>query len=217
MKKGSSNTLLSKKSHKDIEGPINSSVFFRHDESRKLSDDYYIGKVIGQGAYGKVRLVTHKQSGLVRASKHIRKKSVQSGKLDTLFDEVNILMKLVHPNIVQLFGLYEDKKNYIMVTEYCSGGELFERIQNTSSFSEAKAAHYMRQILSCVHYLHSKGIVHRDLKAENLLFENETDEANLKLIDFGVSTKFDSGKNKKKKMRETLGTVSYLLVFSVDF
>lgn len=129
-KKNSSHTLLSKRSNtKDIEGPINSSIFFQHSEKRKLTDDYKIGKTVGQGAYGKVKLVTHRKSGVKRATKHIRKKSVQKdGEQQKLFEEVNILMKLDHPNIVRLFHLYEDKKNYIMVTEYCSGGELFERI-----------------------------------------------------------------------------------------
>jgi calcium-dependent protein kinase len=173
-KKYSSNTLLSRKSiTKDIEGPINSSIFFQHSENRKLTDDYIIGKVIGQGAYGKVKLVTHRKSGVLRATKHIRKKSVQKdGEEKKLFEEVNILMRLDHPNIVRLFHLYEDKKNYIMVTEYCSGGELFERIQRNTSFSEKMAAGLMRQILGAVNYLHERGIVHRDLKAENLLFEN---------------------------------------------
>jgi serine/threonine protein kinase len=129
-RKYSSNTLLSRKSMgKDIDGPITSSMFFKHNENRKLTDDYIIGKVIGQGAYGKVKLVTHRKSGFLRATKHIRKKSVQKdGEEQKLFEEVNILMRLDHPNIVRLFHLYEDRKNYIMVTEYCSGGELFERI-----------------------------------------------------------------------------------------
>lgn len=70
--------MLSKKSNtRDIEGPINSSIFFQHSENRKLTDDYIVGKVIGQGAYGKVKLVTHRKSGVLRATKHIRKKSVQ--------------------------------------------------------------------------------------------------------------------------------------------
>lgn len=89
-----------------------------------------MGKVIGQGAYGKVKLVTHKKSGVIRATKHIRKKLVlKETKTEDLFQEVNILLKLDHPNIVKLYHLYEDNKDYIMVTEHCSGGELFERIQ----------------------------------------------------------------------------------------
>jgi calcium-dependent protein kinase len=101
--------------------------------------------VIGQGAYGKVKLVTHRKSGVLRATKHIRKKSVQkNGEQEKLFEEVNILMNQDHPNIVRLFHLYEDSKNYVMVTEYCSGGELFERIQKNTAFSEKMAANLMR-------------------------------------------------------------------------
>lgn len=81
---------------------------------------------------------------------------------------------------------------------------MFERIQDNNSFSENQAAVYMKQVLSAIVYLHSQEIVHRDLKAENLLFENDNEDANLKLIDFGVSTKFKGS----KKMKETLGTVN---------
>jgi calcium-dependent protein kinase len=73
----------------------------------------------------------------------------------------------------------------------------------------------MKQILSSVSYLHDKGFVHRDLKAENLLFENKSEDANLKLIDFGVSTNFKQGIS--KKMKETLGTVSFLRTFLTPF
>lgn len=194
---------------KDIEGPINNQMFFQHSSNKRLTDDYTVGKVIGQGAYGKVKLVTHKKSGVVRATKHIRKKLVlKEAKTEDLFQEVNILLKLDHPNIVKLYHLYEDNKDYIMVTEYCSGGELFERIQKNQSFSEKHAAQIMRQILGALSYLHEKQIVHRDIKAENLLFENQNQDANVKLIDFGVSTKFIQGSS--EKMKETLGTVSLL-------
>jgi calcium-dependent protein kinase len=95
-----------------------------------------------------------------------------------------------------------------MVTEYCSGGELFDRIQRLNNFSEKMAAGLMKQILGAVTYLHERNIVHRDLKVENLLFENANEDANLKLIDFGTSKKFTPGVT--KNMKKILGTVSFI-------
>lgn len=120
-------------------------------------------------------------------------------------------MNLDHPNIIRVFNLYEDANNFIIISEFCSGGELFEKIQKRSSFSEKMAAGYMKQILGAVTYLHEKGIVHRDLKAENILFENEEDNANIKVIDFGVSTKYKQG---EKKLDEILGTVGAFFLLS---
>ena len=94
-----------------------------------------------------------------------------------------------------------------MTARYCSGGELFDRIKRESYFSEKEAARYIKQLLSALAYLHARNIVHRDLKAENLLFENESSEANLKLIDFGISCEYYKGSS---KMQETLGTPYYI-------
>ena len=80
------------------------------------------------------------------------------------------------------------------MTEYCSGGELFDKITEESSFSEAQAAILMRSILSAINYCHKKNIVHRDLKPENLLLANEKSDANLKVIDFGTSCCMDPNK-----------------------
>jgi calcium-dependent protein kinase len=77
-----------------------------------------------------------------------------------------------------------------LITEYCSGGELFDRIISRGYFTEATAAEYMRQILSAVAYCHSNGIVHRDLKPENFLLDTMEENANLKVIDFGTSQFF---------------------------
>jgi calcium-dependent protein kinase len=180
---------------RDLDGPINSAIFFKHLEDRKLSEDFYVGVKLGQGAYGKVRLVTHKKTDMIRAAKYIQKQAICSNTEDqeNLFQEVEILMNLDHPNIIRVYNLYEDEKNFIIVSEFCSGGELFEKIQKNATFSEKTVASYMKQILSAVTYLHEKGIVHRDLKAENILFENQEEDANIKLIDFGVSTKYKSG------------------------
>jgi calcium-dependent protein kinase len=89
--------------------------------------------------------VTHKKTNLTRAAKYIKKRSViesqgEGESQHKLFQEVNILMGLDHPNIVRVYHLYEENKSYVVVTEYCSGGELFQRIQSNTSFSEKVAA-----------------------------------------------------------------------------
>jgi calcium-dependent protein kinase len=89
------------------------------------------------------------------------------------------------------------------VTEFCSGGELFDRIVKTGSFSERKAAQVMNQLLLAINYCHKNNIVHRDLKPENLLYENESENSPIKLIDFGTSVFVHS----KENLRENVGTV----------
>jgi len=104
---------------------------------------------------------------------------------------VNILKTLDHPNILKLIELFQDDSNYYLITEMCQGGELYKRIIERDSFTESEVAGYMKQILSAIVYCHSKSIIHRDLKPENLLFDSEANDANLKVIDFGISTKHD--------------------------
>ncbi|CAD8072004.1 unnamed protein product [Paramecium primaurelia] len=168
---------------------------------------YYVkGEVLGQGAYGKVWKVTHKNSGMVRAMKQIKKNSLILEEQKRLFAEMNILRNLDHPHIVKLYELYQDEQNYYLITEYLSGKELFDRIKEMSYFSERKAASFMRDILSAVVYCHEQNIVHRDLKPENILFANESQNSPLKIIDFGTSRKYDAD----KKMTKKLGTAYYI-------
>lgn len=87
--------------------------------------------------------------------------------------EINILKTMDHPNIVKLYEAYQDKKRYFIVTELCTGGELFDQIIKRPYYSERDAAMIMKQVLSAVSYCHSKNIAHRDLKPENLLLEND--------------------------------------------
>ena len=133
-----------KQSQFDIGGPINSATFVKHSETRRLIDDYNIVKEIGEGAYGKVKLVSHKKTGIQRAAKFINRKHVKEEEEKLLFDEVSILMKLDHPNIIRIFHVYQEPRSYVIVTELCSGGELFERIQKSHSFSEKQAAELMK-------------------------------------------------------------------------
>lgn len=92
-----------------------------------------------------------------------------------LFNEINILRLLDHPNIVKMFEFFEDEKRYYIVTEICKGGELFDEIISRGKFSERDAAILMKQLLFCVNYCHKNNVVHRDLKPENILLEANKD------------------------------------------
>jgi calcium-dependent protein kinase len=97
-----------------------------------------------------------------RAIKMIRKKIVKN--TDDLFAELDVLRIMDHPNIIKLFEIFDYKDFYYVVTEYCSGGELFEFLQRSSRITEKTVAIIMKQLLSAVNYMHKKNIMHRDLK-----------------------------------------------------
>jgi calcium-dependent protein kinase len=167
---------------------------FVKERTGAIRDTYRIGGKLGDGAFGSVRKITHRVTGEVRAVKTIHKKSLRTPEEQaTFFNEVSVLRALDHPSILKLYEFYQDDKNYYLITEFCAGGELYDRIINAGSFSEAVAAGIMRQILSCIMFCHSKGVVHRDLKPENFLFENSSPNSPLKVIDFGTAQFFTPG------------------------
>ena len=173
----------------------------------KLRDMYRIGKKLGEGAFGSVRKITHRVTSDVRAVKTIHKENLQSEEeRQTFFNEISVLRSVDHPNILKLYEFYQDDKNYYLITEFCIGGELFDRIINSGHFSESIAARYMRQILSVVAYCHERNIVHRDLKPENFLLDSSDENANLKVIDFGTAQFFTHGVN----MTQKFGTPYYI-------
>lgn len=108
-----------------------------------------------------------------------------------------------HPNIMRVLEFYQDDRNFYIVSELYTGGELFDKISELKIFTEAQAANTLRQILSAVYYCHQNNIVHRDLKPENILYESRKPDALLKVIDFGTSKVFDH----KTKMSQKFGTV----------
>ena len=168
-----------------------------------IEKDYTIGEVVGSGAFASVRKVKSKANGQYRALKIIKKQKNQNNA--RMYLEVEILKKLVHPNIMQIFEFYEDKKNFYIITEFCEGGELFDKIIEKGTFSENEAAWIMKQHLSAVNYIHSNNIVHRDLKPENILLDTKKDNI-IKIIDWGTARFFD----KSKKMNRINGTPYYI-------
>lgn len=107
-----------------------------------------------------------------------------------LFREVRIMKMLDHPNIVKLFQVIETEKTLYLVMEYASGGEVFDYLVLHGRMKEKEARAKFRQIVSAVQYCHQKKIIHRDLKAENLLLDSEM---NIKIADFGFSNEFTPG------------------------
>ena len=115
-----------------------------------------------------------------------------------------LMLRRHHPNIIRIHEFYEDPNSIFIVTELCTGGELFDRIIQQTHFTEKKAKDTMYQILSAVSYCHAKGIVHRDLKPENVLYDSPDANSNLKVIDFGTSSFFD----RVRLLEKRLGTVN---------
>lgn len=164
------------------------------------SEYYDIRKKLGEGSYGVVWRVEHKQTGLTRAMKKIIKN--QRSKSDSereIMNEINILKKMDHPNIVKIFEFYNTAEGYYLITEFCSDGELFNEIVDNAPFSEPSAARIMYQIFSAVNYCHKMNIIHRDLKPENILIEKKDGKKyNIKIIDFGTAKLYEKNKSEKK-------------------
>ncbi|XP_076669557.1 serine/threonine-protein kinase MARK2 isoform X6 [Andrena cerasifolii] len=161
----------------------------------RTSEEPHIGrykllKTIGKGNFAKVKLAKHLPTGKEVAIKIIDKTQLNPNSLQKLFREVRIMKMLDHPNIVKLFQVIETEKTLYLVMEYASGGEVFDYLVLHGRMKEKEARAKFRQIVSAVQYCHQKKIIHRDLKAENLLLDSEM---NIKIADFGFSNEFTPG------------------------
>jgi calcium-dependent protein kinase len=176
----------------------------------KLSDFFLIKEQLGTGAFGSVYRAIDKKSQEVRAVKTIVLPDDQS-RVQRMLEEVDILKTLDHPNILTVYEtILEDNKLHI-VTELCTGGELFDRIIESGHFSENQAARIMFDIMKAVMYCHRFGIVHRDIKPENLLFETRDPDSLIKVIDFGTSKKMKPN----TKLRTLMGTVRLIQAYYI--
>ncbi|CAL8334580.1 unnamed protein product [Boreogadus saida] len=165
------------------------SIALCSDEQPHIGN-YRLLKTIGKGNFAKVKLARHILTGREVAIKIIDKTQLNPTSLQKLFREVRIMKTLNHPNIVQLFEVIETEKTLYLIMEYASGGEVFDYLVSHGRMKEKEARAKFRQIVSAVHYCHQKHIVHRDLKAENLLLDADS---NIKIADFGFSNEFTMG------------------------
>ena len=168
------------------------------------SDFYKIGKVMGKGAFGKVNLAIHRLSEKFVALKSINKTYLsEEASKRKVMQEFNILRRTRHRNIVRLYESFETQQHIVFVMEICGAGDLLTYVRRRRKLKEDVAKHVFRQIIEGLKYCHSKNILHRDIKLDNILL---TSEGDVKICDFGVSKLVKKG----EIMTEQCGTPAYI-------
>ena len=187
--------------------------------SDTIASKYLKIKEISNGTYAKIYIVQRKTDFKLYCCKEILKSKVAD--LNKFRNEINILSKVDHPNIIRLYEIFEDNRYISIIMEYCTGGDLFQKInelaEKDQSFSEKEAVKIFKQLISAVSYCHSQGICHRDLKPDNIIFLNKEPNSQIKVIDFGLSKIFGEikpimkgNKIEKNIMSLRVGTAYYM-------
>ncbi|XP_034462274.1 serine/threonine-protein kinase Chk1 [Hippoglossus hippoglossus] len=167
--------------------------------------DWDLLQTLGEGAYGEVKLLVNRQTEEAVAVKVIDTSQAKEC-AENVKKEVCVHKILTHPNIVRFFGHRKEGPTVYLFLEYCTGGELFDRIEPDVGMAENDAHRFFQQLMAAVEYLHNIGITHRDIKPENILLD---DKDNLKLTDFGLATMFRF-KGRERPLNRLCGTLPYV-------
>mmetsp|Transcript_66880 Transcript_66880/g.116344 ORF Transcript_66880/g.116344 Transcript_66880/m.116344 type:complete len:486 (-) Transcript_66880:272-1729(-) len=160
----------------------------RHIKSMSLSSEFTLQeKVVGTGACGQVHVALRQRDGRKFAVKTYRRAYMSERQLEHLKNEISIHLSLHHPNIVHLENVFEDDEHVHLVLELLTGQDLFEHLQSHGALTDKTAALTIHHVLSALSYLHSDGIVHRDIKLENIMFKDKHCSVAM-LLDFGFAT-----------------------------
>ncbi|KFX88773.1 hypothetical protein V490_07416 [Pseudogymnoascus sp. VKM F-3557] len=192
----------------------------RQDHSTKREKttkfgEYFLGNTLGEGEFGKVKMGWKQEGGVQVAIKLIRRDSVGTNptRLAKIYREIAILREISHPNIVRLHEMVETEKHIGIILEYASGGELFDYILNHRYLKDNAARRLFAQLVSGVGYLHKKGIVHRDLKLENLLLDRNR---NIIITDFGFANTFNPVDELGEEVEYGLSSRDYVRRMELD-
>ncbi|XP_030728778.1 calcium/calmodulin-dependent protein kinase type 1G isoform X2 [Globicephala melas] len=172
-------------------------------QTTNIRKTFIFMEVLGSGAFSEVFLVKQRVTGKLFALKCIKKSPAFRD--SSLENEIAVLKKIKHENIVTLEDIYESTTHYYLVMQLVSGGELFDRILERGVYTEKDASLVIQQVLSAVKYLHENGIVHRDLKPENLLYLTPEENSKIMITDFGLSKMEQNG-----VMSTACGTPGYV-------
>ena len=190
------------KEYKDWLNKLHLSIDYKN-----LLDLYDIKEKSGKGKFGLVKHAIHKQSGKEVAIKIMAKKNMSTADLELAKTEIDILKICNHPNIIKLYDVFDTPEYIYIIMEYCSGKDLFSYIEKRNyKLPEPRAANIIHKLSMAIFYIHSYGIIHRDLKPENILMTDNTDNADIRLLDFGLSKIVGPG----EKCTEPYGTLSFV-------
>ncbi|XP_067387725.1 NUAK family SNF1-like kinase 2 [Emydura macquarii macquarii] len=163
----------------------------RHHHKHNLRHRYDFLETLGKGTYGKVKKA-RERSGRLVAIKSIRKDKIKDEQdLVHIRREIEIMSSLNHPHIIAIHEVFENNSKIVIVMEYASKGDLYDYINERQRLTEQEARNFFRQVVSAVYYCHENGIVHRDLKLENILLDGN---GNIKIADFGLSNVYQQDK-----------------------
>ncbi|KIW55206.1 hypothetical protein PV05_07508 [Exophiala xenobiotica] len=196
-------------------GPARRQDYSKSRRKEIQFGDYVLGQTLGEGEFGKVKLGWKKDGSSQVAIKLIRRESVANNpsRLPKIYREITILRELAHPNIVRLHEMVETERHIGIILEYASGGELFDYILNHRYLKDPAARRLFAQLVSGVGYLHKKGIVHRDLKLENLLLDQNR---NIIITDFGFANTFDPADELSDEIVYNLSNKDFVRKFKLD-